>query len=440
MSNPGKQPSAEVIRYTPLAVTPTNPIEGDLFYSDGTSRALGLWSYTASAWAQVSTGSTLSVLDNLTLTPQATDPATPAEGMLFMSDGTARAEGLWLRQDSQWQQLGRARTQLFTQKAPVEVRVATTAAITLASQAENGDTIDGIVLATGDLILVKNQVTASENGVYIVAASGAPTRATAADTFSELNNFVAYVLRGTVNTNKFYFQTATLTSLSDSQIWSTTAPTFNFTVPYGVSLLRAELLAGGGGGSMVISPSIGGGGGGGCIPLLRDLPVTAGDAITVTVGMGGLGVGRAQAAAAGSAGGPSALSGTGLSISVPGAAGGVLGGAGAEQPAISAGAVYTTGGTGDIAGTGAQAGQATIYAAAGIAGTSSNGAAGGGGGAGVAAGAEGGSGTVGFNETINSGKNAAANSGAGGGGNGNTSGGANGNSGYGGSGYVRLSW
>ena len=57
------------------------------------------------------------------------------------------------------------------------VRVATTANGTLASAFENGDTIDGVTLVTGNRILIKNQTTATENGVYVVQASGAPVRA-----------------------------------------------------------------------------------------------------------------------------------------------------------------------------------------------------------------------------------------------------------------------
>jgi hypothetical protein len=53
------------------------------------------------------------------------------------------------------------------------VRGATTASITLSGNV----VLDGITTAPGDRILVKNQTTASENGIY-VAASGAWTRAT----------------------------------------------------------------------------------------------------------------------------------------------------------------------------------------------------------------------------------------------------------------------
>lgn len=66
------------------------------------------------------------------------------------------------------------------------VRVATTANIDLTQDLENGDTIDGITLATGDRVLVKDQSTASQNGIYVVVASGAASRATDADIDAEV--------------------------------------------------------------------------------------------------------------------------------------------------------------------------------------------------------------------------------------------------------------
>lgn len=79
------------------------------------------------------------------------------------------------------------------------VRVATTAAITLASDLENGDTIDGVVLATGDRVLVKDQADASENGIYVVAASGAPSRAADADQGDLTGGAFVFVEEGTAN-------------------------------------------------------------------------------------------------------------------------------------------------------------------------------------------------------------------------------------------------
>jgi hypothetical protein len=81
------------------------------------------------------------------------------------------------------------------------VRVATTANGTLASAYENGDTVDGVTLATGDRILIKDQSTASENGIYTVNASGAPTRATDADAGAEMVNATVFVSEGTTNSD-----------------------------------------------------------------------------------------------------------------------------------------------------------------------------------------------------------------------------------------------
>jgi hypothetical protein len=56
------------------------------------------------------------------------------------------------------------------------VRAATTAPGTLATSFEAGDTIDSVVLAAGDRILIKNQASAVENGIYVVEPVGAPYR------------------------------------------------------------------------------------------------------------------------------------------------------------------------------------------------------------------------------------------------------------------------
>jgi hypothetical protein len=88
------------------------------------------------------------------------------------------------------------------------VRAATTINVTLASDLENGDTLDGVTLATGDRVLVKNQSTGSENGIYVVKVSGAPDRSTDADTGAELtSNFAVFVEEGTANADQGYVLT-----------------------------------------------------------------------------------------------------------------------------------------------------------------------------------------------------------------------------------------
>jgi hypothetical protein len=82
------------------------------------------------------------------------------------------------------------------------VRVATAAAGTLASSFANGQTVDGIALATGDRILIKDQAAPAENGIYTVNASGAPTRALDADAWTELISAAVAVAVGTANADK----------------------------------------------------------------------------------------------------------------------------------------------------------------------------------------------------------------------------------------------
>jgi hypothetical protein len=88
------------------------------------------------------------------------------------------------------------------------VRVATTENGTLATAYENGDTIDGVTLATGDRILIKDQTNEEENGIYVVKASGAPDRATDADVSAEVTfGMLCFVLEGTANGNEAWMLT-----------------------------------------------------------------------------------------------------------------------------------------------------------------------------------------------------------------------------------------
>jgi len=102
------------------------------------------------------------------------------------------------------------------------VRVATTADGTLATAYENGDTIDGIVLATGDRILLKDQSTGAENGIYIVAASGAPARSNDSPTGDAASGISFYVDQGTANADTRWH----CTNNSGSDVVGTDALTF----------------------------------------------------------------------------------------------------------------------------------------------------------------------------------------------------------------------
>lgn len=112
------------------------------------------------------------------------------------------------------------------------VRAATTANGTLATAFANGSVIDGVTLVTGDRILLKNQTTGADNGLYVVAASGAPTRATDADTSAKvLSGMAVFVSEGTANADTQWALTTNdpitlaTTALVFAQIGSATAIT-----------------------------------------------------------------------------------------------------------------------------------------------------------------------------------------------------------------------
>jgi len=82
-------------------------------------------------------------------------------------------------------------------------RVATTANITLSGT----QTIDGISVVASNRVLVKNQTTASQNGIYVVAA-GAWTRSDDANTGTKLNGgSFTFVEEGTTNADSGWVMT-----------------------------------------------------------------------------------------------------------------------------------------------------------------------------------------------------------------------------------------
>ena len=92
------------------------------------------------------------------------------------------------------------------------VRAATTANITLSAV----QTIDGVTLVAGDRVLVKDQTTASQNGIYVVSAS-AWTRATDADTSAKVTSgMFTFVEEGTTNADSGWVLTTNNTITLDT--------------------------------------------------------------------------------------------------------------------------------------------------------------------------------------------------------------------------------
>jgi hypothetical protein len=106
------------------------------------------------------------------------------------------------------------------------VRAATTAPINLSTDLQNGDVIDGVTLVTGDRVLVKNQGTASENGIYVTVASGAASRSSdangTADTGELTSGTFTFVEEGTINFDSGFVVSTngTITVGSTGIVWT----------------------------------------------------------------------------------------------------------------------------------------------------------------------------------------------------------------------------
>ena len=139
-----------------------------------------------------------------------------------------------------------------------EVRVASTANGTLASAFANGSTVDGIALVTGDRILLKDQTTQTENGLYTVNASGAPTRATDADSGAEMSGAAVYVTNGTTNQGTRWVcnTTGTITLGSTSLTFVQFAGGSAYTAGNGLTLAANDFNVGAGTGISVAADSV----------------------------------------------------------------------------------------------------------------------------------------------------------------------------------------
>ena len=96
---------------------------------------------------------------------------------------------------------------------------ASTANVAISSALEAGDAIDGVTLVAGDRVLLKDQSTGSENGLYIAVASGAgaASRDPQFNSITEISGQMVVVNQGTANDNKIFL----CTTNSDATLGST---------------------------------------------------------------------------------------------------------------------------------------------------------------------------------------------------------------------------
>ena len=194
-----------------------NSTEKTVKYYDGTTWRKALIDVSSSGSA--STALTVSESNgSITLTPNLA--TTSAHGVMSLQDKTklddataeATAGKLVIRDGSGQAKFGtptdpaHAATKGYVDSArsgldvKQSVRVATTGPLTIATDLEDGDYVDDVQLNAGDRVLVKDQSTAIENGIYVVQESGAAVRATDFDSTEEVTpGAFTFVEEGTEN-------------------------------------------------------------------------------------------------------------------------------------------------------------------------------------------------------------------------------------------------
>lgn len=131
------------------------------------------------------------------------------------------------------------------------VRVATTTNITLSGT----QTIDGVSVVAGDRILVKDQNTASQNGIYIVAV-GVWNRSTDADSDAEVTaGMFTFVTEGTVNADSGWVLTTndTITLNTTGLAFAQFSGAGQITAGAGLTKSGATLDVGGTSGRIVVN-------------------------------------------------------------------------------------------------------------------------------------------------------------------------------------------
>jgi hypothetical protein len=253
----------------------TNLFDGRMIFNS-TEGTIKVYDVTASAWRKMITGvssagsqsSALTINESnglISITPNLATSASAglmsASDFLKLSDATseATANKLVIRDGNSQAKFGtptdanHAATKAYVDAArsgldvKASVRAATTAPVLLASGLEAGDVIDAVTLVAGDRVLVKDQSTASENGIYVVQASGSAVRATdangTADTGTVSGGTFTFVEEGTDNGDAGYVVSSngTINVGTDAMNWVQFSGTGQITAGDGMSKLGNTL-------------------------------------------------------------------------------------------------------------------------------------------------------------------------------------------------------
>jgi hypothetical protein len=119
------------------------------------------------------------------------------------------------------------------------VTVATVGVIDTTTDLQLGDSIDGVILGTKTRILVKNQGTGSQNGIY---TPGTSVRANDMALGADVNSATVYVLQGDTQTDTVWVQTANVV-VGDTQTWASFGASGVYTAGTGITISVGNEIA-----------------------------------------------------------------------------------------------------------------------------------------------------------------------------------------------------
>lgn len=198
--------------------TSRSPVAGSSSITTVGTITSGTWNATDVALGAGGTNASLTAVNGGVVYSNATAMAITAAGtqdQVLKSNGAAAPT---------WQTLDL--TYMPDAAYKKSVKAATTANITLSAP----QTIDGISVVAGDRVLVKNQTTASQNGIYVVQAA-AWTRATDANSISKIAGATVNVDSGTQGAQLWTNNLKTTDTLdTTSMVWYRIVDT-SYTIP-----------------------------------------------------------------------------------------------------------------------------------------------------------------------------------------------------------------
>jgi hypothetical protein len=220
-----RTPSKVSAKYAVLAHPNSPPSGTDNFSDDGALQTVapgdrvlvldhgqysGLWTVAAGAWARVKDAQ-----DSVELTGATVHVETGRfAGTQWVSTGDQNSYS------GPWRQVALTPPRTDTmERAPA--RAATTANISLSGL----QTVDGVALAAGDRVLVKNQTDSTFDGIYVAAAGAWSRAADANDKYKLHQGLTVYVASGTRHGQQTWRLVSNMSGglPTSSQVWQSTA-------------------------------------------------------------------------------------------------------------------------------------------------------------------------------------------------------------------------